>query len=114
MEFLKASRLEKTELESGHRFRRQGLDLLLDFERQRAEFCFHLPQGRPPLALFDASTTHVGPRRVGAAVMRSPVGPSERNVGAACLRTLTWKADYRTNSASGNFQVPSRISFRGR
>ena len=54
-EFLKGLCLEKIELELGQRFRRQRLNLLLDFGRQRAELGFHQPQGRPPLALLDAA-----------------------------------------------------------
>ena len=53
-EFLKGLCIEEIELESGQRFRRQRLDLLLDFGGQRAELGFHQPQGRPPLALLDA------------------------------------------------------------
>ena len=54
-EFSEALCLEEIELELGERFRRQRLNLLLDLGRQRAEFGFHQPQGRPPLALLDAA-----------------------------------------------------------
>ncbi len=40
-EFLEGLRLENIELELGQRFRRQRLNLLLDFGRQRAELGFH-------------------------------------------------------------------------
>ena len=40
-EFLEGLCLEKIELELGQRFRRQRLNLLLDFGRQRAELGFH-------------------------------------------------------------------------
>src|SRR5262245_28217616 len=53
--FLEGLRLEKVELELGQRFQRQRLNLLLDLGRQRAELGFHLPQGRPPLALLNAT-----------------------------------------------------------
>ena len=40
-EFLEGLRLEEIELKLGQRFWRQRLNLLFDFERQRAKLCFH-------------------------------------------------------------------------
>ena len=51
----RALRREKFELKLGERFRRERLDVLLDFGRQRAELRFHQSQGQPPLALQNAA-----------------------------------------------------------
>src|SRR5262249_50875850 len=53
-EFLEGLRLEDIELELGQRLRRQGLHLLPDLDRQRAEPGFQEPLWRPPLALLNA------------------------------------------------------------
>jgi hypothetical protein len=54
-EFLKALRSQKIELAFGHRLRRQRLNPLPDLGGQWSELGFHLPQGRPPLALSNAA-----------------------------------------------------------